>query len=156
MTSIQQRVMHYAHILYNETPWELTSILTDGIESRWKEALRRAWELHYLREMLAHGIVEFTFIKKDGTLRTARGTNYPDLIPPRCAPSGRQQAEIEAGLTEPNWKSIPYYDLDKEAWRAFSIENFVQVNRVLAITPIECTDSAEKEKANKRKEPKEN
>ena len=138
MTSIQQRVMHYAHIIYKQMPWDLLSIPTPNPGSLWKEALQAAWELHYLHEMLAHGIVEFTFIKKDGTLRTARGTNYPDLIPPRCAPSGRQQAEIEAGLTEPNWKSIAYYDLDKEEWRAFSIENFVQVNRVAAITPIEC------------------
>ncbi len=45
---------------------------------------------------------------------------------------------IDAGLAEPNYQSIAYYDLDREAWRAFSIENFVQVNRLMAITPIEC------------------
>ena len=136
--------MHYAHHIYN----------TSGCS--WSEALQRAWVLHYMKELLARAIVTFTYIKHDGTTRTARGTNYGEIIPPRCTPSGKQKAEIEAGLAQPNYRSIAYYDLDKEAFRAFSVEKFVQVNRVMAITPIECTDSAEKEKANKRKEPKEN
>ena len=90
------------------------------------------------RRLLAHGLVEFTYIKHDGTVRTARGTNNPELVPPSKAPTGRQQRDIEAGLAQPNYRSIPYYDLDKEAWRAFSIENFLHVTRVMAITPIEC------------------
>ena len=125
-TSIQQRVMHYAHHIHNTTT------------GSWSQALRQAWEIHYLRHLLARGVVEFTYIKQDGTTRTARGTNYGEIIPPSKMPSGALARKIALGQAEPNYCSIPYYDLDREAWRAFSIENFVQVTRVAAITPIQC------------------
>ncbi len=141
---IQSNVMHWAHHIHRTS---------DG---SWSEALQRGWEMHYMRQMLAHGVVEFTFIKRDGTTRTARGTNYTDIIPPSKAPTGHQQEAIDAGLAQPNWKSIAYFDLDKEAWRAFSIERFVQVNRLAVVMPVVCEKQNEKEKANKRKEPKEN
>jgi hypothetical protein len=32
--------------------------------------------------MLHEGIVEFEFIKKDGTVRSAKGTLEPSLLPP--------------------------------------------------------------------------
>ncbi|MCR5532335.1 MAG: SH3 beta-barrel fold-containing protein, partial [Paludibacteraceae bacterium] len=34
-----------------------------------------------LRNALNEGVVHFEFIKKDGTLRHARGTTSPDLVP---------------------------------------------------------------------------
>ena len=116
-TSIQQRVMKYAHHIY------LNCYMS------WSEALQFAWELHYLREILSHGVAEFTYIKRNGETRTARGTLWPEIIPPSKAPKGVQQ---------PNYKSISYFDLDREAWRAFSIESFVQVTRVMAVTAVEC------------------
>ena len=118
--------MKYAHTIYQ------------ACECSWSDALQRGWDLYYLKEILAHGVAEFTYIKQDGTERVARGTNYPEIIPPSKAPSGRQQLAIEAGLAQPNYKSIAYYDLDKEEWRAFSVEKFRTLDRVLAITPIEC------------------
>ena len=124
--TIQTRVMHHAHIIYQ----------AGGCN--WSEALQAAWDLYNMRLWLAHGVAEFTYIKQDGTERVARGTNYPEIIPPSKAPSGRQQLAIEAGLAQPNYKSIAYYDLDKEEWRAFSVEKFRTLDRVLAITPIEC------------------
>ena len=117
---IQSNVMHWAHHIHNTTT------------GSWSQALRQAWEIHYMRHLLAHGVVEFTYIKRDGTTRTARGTNYPDLIPPSKAPKGTNRN------VNCQFSIINYFDLDREAWRAFSIENFVQVNRVTAITPIEC------------------
>ena len=133
MPSIQQRVMHYAHELYNN----VIVFPTKPAGERWKECLEQAWELHYLRYLLAHGVVEFTYLKRDGTMRTARGTNYLDIIPPSKQPNGHQQLMIDAGMEQPNYKSIAYYDLDKEDWRAFKVINFVQINRMTAITPIE-------------------
>ena len=125
-TTIQQRVMHYAHIIYN----------AGGCN--WSEALQTAWDMHYLRRWLALGIAEFTYLKRDGTERTARGTNCPELIPPSKAPTGHQQLDIDAGLQEPNYKSIAYYDLDKEAWRAFSIEKFGTLDRLQYLKAVEA------------------
>ena len=124
MTTIQQRVMHYAHIIYQ----------SPGCS--WSEALQDAWTLYYLREYFKRGVVRFTYLKQDGTWREARGTLNPDIIPPSKAPTGRQQAMIDAGLAQPNYKSIAYYDLDKEAWRAFNVECFSHATEIALLSDV--------------------
>ena len=118
--------MHYAHTIYN----------AGGCN--WSEALQTAWDMHYLRRWLALGIAEFTYLKRNGDTRTARGTLCNELIPPSKAPTGQQQLDIDAGLSQPNYKSIAYYDLDKEAWRSFNIENFLTLDRLLYLKKIEA------------------
>ena len=50
-------------------------------------------DIQSLKKALFEGVVLFDFIKKDGTLRHARGTTCPDLIPTdnmpqnKCTPS---------------------------------------------------------------------
>ena len=68
------------------------------------------------------GVVRFTYLKQDGSERVARGTNYGEIIPPSKMPSGALARKIALGQAEPNYCSIPYFDLDKEEWRAFSVE----------------------------------
>ena len=134
-TSIQQRVMagnarqrnqttvmHWAHIIYQ----------AGGCD--WSTALLSAWTIYYLREYLKRGVVRFTYLKQDGTWREARGTLNADIIPPSKAPTGKQQAMIDAGLAEPNYKSIAYYDLDKEAWRAFNVDCFSHATGVAVLS----------------------
>ena len=121
----QQTVMHHAHIIYN----------AGGCN--WSEALQAAWDLHYLRRWFALGVAEFTYTKQDGTIRTARGTLCTELIPPSKTPKGTLEREIELGLAQPNYKSIAYYDLDKEDWRSFSIEKFGTLDRLLYLKSVE-------------------
>lgn len=116
--TIQQRVMHYAHIMHRQ-----------GV-SNWSTALGAAWAIHHLRRYLTRGVVRFTFTKQNGERREARGTLCPELIPPSRTPSGVQQREIEQGLRQPDYSSIAYYDLDKEAWRAFSICNVKSIEEI--------------------------
>lgn len=116
--TMQQRVMHYAHILYKTG------------EYSWSDALKIAWTIHYLRHYLTRGVVRFTFTKQSGERREARGTLCPELIPPSRTPKGIVQAEIEQGLRQPDYSSIAYYDLDKEAWRAFSICNVKSIEEI--------------------------
>ena len=63
---------------------------------------------------------KFKFTKKDGTEREARGTLNFDMIPAESTPKGTQ-----------TWKDpediIKYWDLDKEAWRSFRWEQFVEL-----------------------------
>ena len=120
----QQRVMHYAHILYKTG------------EYSWSDALKIAWTIHYLRHYLNRGIVRFTYVKRNGELREARGTRCPELIPPSRTPSGVQQREVEQGLRQPDYSSIAYFDLDKEAWRAFDIRMFVEAKGVAVVSTL--------------------
>ena len=101
--------MHYAHIIYQNG--RLT----------WKNSLWLAWLFVHLREKLKNGIVLFSYKKQDGSLRKAKGTLHELLIPDDKKPKG----DMSDGATMPNYKSIAYFDLDKQEWRAFSINKFV-------------------------------
>ena len=67
-----------------------------------------------VREMCSR-VVEFYFIKKDGTLRQAFGTLQPDvLIQHITSPSNR----------EPNPDVVTYFDTMAQAFRSFRKVNF--------------------------------
>jgi len=83
----------------------------------WSECMKRAWDFHWLRQMLTKGIVNFRYTKSDGSLRQARGTLRMDVIPEDKRPKG-------TATHKPNYKNMAYYDLDREAWRSFDINQF--------------------------------
>lgn len=89
-------------------------------------ALKKAWWFESFRDALSNGFARFTYYKKDGTTRTALGTRSLSLIPvdklPKC-PSNNEEWEERA-------KAIPYFDLDKNEWRSFSVLNFVSLDQV--------------------------
>lgn len=60
-------------------------------------------------------IVSFSFIKKNGELRIARGTLRSDVCP------------IVKGGGKPTPEHLQlYYDVDKSSWRSFEKEKFVE------------------------------
>ena len=52
-------------------------------------------DINDLRKALNEGIVIFQFVKKDGTLRAARGTTCPDLVPTDDTPKGTRTALVQ-------------------------------------------------------------
>ena len=89
-------------------------------------ALKQAWWFESFRDALANGFARFTYYKKDGTTRTALGTRSSVLIPTDKLPKG----QLEINEWEDIVKSIPYFDLDKNEWRSFSVLNFVSLDKV--------------------------
>ena len=89
-------------------------------------ALKRAWWFESFRDALSNGFARFTYLKKDGTYRTALGTRSPLLIPadkvPKC-PQNNEEWEERAN-------AIPYFDLEKNEWRSFTVLNFVSLDEV--------------------------
>ena len=71
--------------------------------------------------MLKEGIVEFEFIKKDGTVRSAKGTLEPSLLPP-AKPEGDSEV---AAPRKKNESVFVYYDLEKNSFRSFVKESFL-------------------------------
>ena len=63
---------------------------------------------------------KFKFIKKDGTERESRGTLNFDMIPKESTPKGTQTWEDPDDI-------VKYWDLDKEAWRSFRWEQFIEL-----------------------------
>jgi hypothetical protein len=64
---------------------------------------------------LSEGEVSFTYKKKDGEDRTARGTLREGLIPESQRPKEDNESDGRA-----NGTNLKYWDLDKAAWRALS------------------------------------
>ena len=111
--------LHMAHYLYGKFVTLPTCLVHTTLD--WQQAVKLAWYFVRLREKLKKGIVTFTFCKQDGSLRTAKGTLHELLIPDDKKPKG----DMSDSTAMPNYKSIPYFDLDKQEWRAFSVNKFV-------------------------------
>ena len=73
-----------------------------------------------LKKRLKEGEVEFTYRKKDGSLRNAKGTTKNDIIPEEHTPKG-------VTMNTPN-NVCRYFDLNTEGWRSFLIENLVSID----------------------------
>lgn len=65
-----------------------------------------------LRELLDQGSMNFSYTKRDGTIRKAWGTRMTSLIPAEAQPKG----------TDSNSKAVSYYDLERKAWRSVGAE----------------------------------
>ena len=101
------RALYMAHILDKSKP---------GFP--WSDILRHAWYFVRFREWLAEGLVEFTYLKHDNSIRDARGTLCERLIPKDDRPQRLR-------FIRPNYAIINYYDIDRKAWRSFDIRLFV-------------------------------
>ena len=71
-----------------------------------------------LKEKLHTGVVEFSYKKKDGSIRTAKGTLNAKHIPEEHVPKNTGY-EAPVGVQR-------YYDLNSEGWRSFLVENLVE------------------------------
>ena len=85
----------------------------------WKERVRLAWYFVKFNKALKDGLVTFSFWKKDGTIREAKGTKHPLLIPFEDRPTTNNKRPTT------NYGTIPFFDLDKGEWRSFSITHFI-------------------------------
>lgn len=73
-----------------------------------------------LREEMLARVVEFEFIKKDGSTRHAHGTICPDFLP-----QVENDGNPKKAPASPNYSCFRYYDTEKQAWRALSVLNLI-------------------------------
>ena len=114
--------MYMAHHLYRNRV---------NPSNTWSQIVEYAWYFIRLREALKNGVVRFSYFKQDHSIREARGTLCATLIPYDKLPKGKP-IEVDE---RPNYKSIPYYDLDRCEWRAFSITKFIGFVEVFRLAP---------------------
>ena len=88
-------------------------------------------DINDLRKALNEGVVLFQFQKKDGTLRDARGTTCPDLIPSDNMPKGKRTPEQQAAFLR---QTVAFYDIDKKAWRCMRIDTIWSWTRALKLS----------------------
>ena len=97
--------MHMAHRLYKP-----------GF--RWGDIVAHAWYFEHFRQWLRDGVVTFSYFKQDRSIREAKGTLNPLIIPEEDKPKGIVNRH-------PNYAQISYYDLERKAWRSFRITDFI-------------------------------
>lgn len=81
----------------------------------WGECQKQAWAAYRLKEAMQSGIVEFSFIKSDKPVRTAKGTLNGDLF--------QYESKGASVLTSPD--VIRYFDTEANGWRSFRIERLI-------------------------------
>ena len=94
------------------------------------KAFKCAHAIYRLTNELAKGLLEFSYMKDDGTLRHARGT-LCDGVSDRFDEWKRKQAEKPKdkkaeSKTKPR-EIITYWDLDKEGFRSFRADRLMEV-----------------------------
>ena len=94
------------------------------------KAFKCAHAIYRLTNELAKGLLEFSYIKDDGTLRHARGT-LCDGVSDRFDEWKRKQAEKpkdkKAESKNKPREIITYWDLDKEGFRSFRADRLIEV-----------------------------
>lgn len=91
-----------------KTAWQIASNF-----AMFAEALKHAWQLIKLKYAMLKGVVEFSYRKVDGTIRTAVGT----LQEPHVNYEFKGNASTN--------KTMAYFDLEQGAFRCFKIENLI-------------------------------
>lgn len=76
-------------------------------------------DLQEFNKMLHEGIVEFEFVKKDGTVRQAKGTLVAEHLP---APKA---SDSDAPSRKTNENVLVYFDMEKQSFRSFVKSSFV-------------------------------
>ena len=81
-----------------------------------KECQQKAQAIAECVKQMKSRIVEFYFVKKDGTTRQSFGTLQDDVILPLIKDSSNR---------EPNPDLVTYFDTVKKSFRSFRKENFM-------------------------------
>lgn len=88
-------------------------------------------DIQDLRKALHEGVVLFEFVKKDCTLRHARGTTCTDLVPSDDTPKGKRTPQQQALYDR---QVVTFYDIDKKGWRSMRIDTIWSYHRALKLS----------------------
>ena len=100
------RVMKYAWQLWKST------------NQAWRLCMIKAWQLYRLAKAMRETVVSFYYHKADGTIRKAIGTLRN--IPAGATLGGKK-------VTKPSYKTMAYFDIEKNSFRSFKVENLICV-----------------------------
>ena len=104
---------------------ELAHYLEAEYELEWKVALRKAHLTKTILGLMGTSVVRFTYGKKDGTVREARGTLCRELSKEFAA------YEYVNAVDEVVWPraTFTYWDLERQGFRTFSADRLKEIIR---------------------------
>ncbi len=104
--NFRSRVMKYAWQIFKAT------------KQAWRLCMLKAWQLYRLAKAMREGVVRFSYLKADGSVREALGTLAN--VPAGATVGGKR-------LTKPSYKTMAYFDTGKNSFRCFKVENLISV-----------------------------
>ena len=112
-----RRLMRAANHLKKDNP-----VILRGASINASQALKYAWWFEDFRTKLRTGVFRFSYFKKDGSIREAKGTLDLSRIPEEHHPKSLSGAP---DVRPENYDTFAYYDLDAAGWRSFRLDNFI-------------------------------
>lgn len=103
-SNFRVRVMKYAWQLWKAT------------QQAWRLCMIKAWQLYRLAKAMRERVVTFYYTKADGSIRKAMGTLKN--VPVGATLGGKR-------MTKPSYKTMAYFDTEKNSFRCFKVENFI-------------------------------
>ncbi len=89
-----------------------------------REALTKAHLAARLLKSLGDGVVHFTYLKNDGSLRQAVGTLCKGISPTLDSYEWKTERGDDSYLK----LNISYWDLERKAFRSFSVQHLITIN----------------------------
>ena len=80
------------------------------------ESFKKAWVAVKLEKKMKSETVSFVFLKKDGSVRQAKGTKSSLVIPKELSPKGTGKVCLS---------NINYFDVESNGWRSFNVTNLL-------------------------------
>lgn len=80
---------------------------------------KKSKDLARLKKLLKNGVVEFSYKKKDGSVRKAKGTLKDELLP-----ETDRDDERKKNLSK---ECFYYFDLKRDDFRCFLRDNFIEI-----------------------------
>ena len=72
-----------------------------------------------LKSQMRNGVVEFSYTKKDGSTRIAKGTLNFDVMGEENLPKN--------GVSYDSETTTRYFDVNSNGWRSFKNDNFIEI-----------------------------
>ena len=115
---LSEALINFSHLTYNNIKIMITRL--DEKKSE-KQQIRekRSKDLAKLKRLLKNGVVEFSYKKKDGSVRKAKGTLKDELLP-----ETDRYDERKKNLSK---ECFYYFDLKRDDFRCFIRDNFLEI-----------------------------
>ena len=115
---LSEVLINFSRLTYNNIKIMITRL--DEKKSE-KQQIRekKSKDLAKLKRLLKNGVVEFSYKKKDGSVRKAKGTLKDELLP-----ETDRDDERKKNLSK---ECFYYFDLKRDDFRCFIRDNFLEI-----------------------------
>ena len=115
---LSEALINFSHLTYNNIKIMITR-LDEKKSDKQQIREKRSKDLAKLKRLLKNGVVEFSYKKKDGSVRKAKGTLKDELLP-----ETDRDDERKKNLSK---ECFYYFDLKRDDFRCFIRDNFLEI-----------------------------